>query len=134
VQGATPPNAGFAQRRAVVDTFLAAAREGDFNTLVSVLAPDVLLLADREPAARSIRGAQAVASQAVTFSTRIVQRIEPVVVNGSPGVVSWLPNGQPLSVMGFVVAGGRIREMYVISQSERVRRLLGTELTSSSPG
>ena len=134
VQGATPPNAGFAQRRAVVDAFLAAAREGDFNTLVSVLAPDVLLLADREPAARGIRGAQAVASQAVTFSTRIVQRIEPVVVNGSPGVVSWLPNGQPLSVMGFVVAGGRIREMYVISQSRRVRRLLGTELTSSSPG
>jgi RNA polymerase sigma-70 factor (ECF subfamily) len=126
VQGATPPNAGFAQRRAVVDAFLAAAREGDFNALVSVLAPDALLLADREPAAKGIRGAQAVASQAVTFSTRIVQRLEPVVVNGSPGIISWLPNGQPLSIMGFVVTGGRIREMYVISQPERVRQLLGT--------
>ena len=126
VQGATPPNAGFAQRRAVVDAFLAAAREGDFNALVSVLAPDALLLADREPAAKGIRGAQAVASQAVTFSTRVVQRLEPVVVNGSPGIISWLPNGQPLSIMGFVVTGGRIREMYVISQPERVRQLLGT--------
>jgi RNA polymerase sigma factor (sigma-70 family) len=124
VQGTTPPNAGFARRRAVVDAFLAAAREGDFNALVAVLDPDVLLLADREPAAKGIRGAQAVASQAVTFSTRIVQRLEPVVVNGSPGIISWLPNGQPLSIMGFVVTGGRIREMYVISQPERVRQLL----------
>src|ERR1700722_7246133 len=124
VQGATPPNAGFARRRAVVDAFLAAAREGDFNALVAVLDPDVLLLADREPAAKGIRGAQAVASQAVTFSTRIVQRLEPVIVNGSPGIISWLPNGQPLSIMGFVVTGGRIREMYVISQPERVRQLL----------
>ncbi|HEX3368996.1 MAG TPA: sigma-70 family RNA polymerase sigma factor [Candidatus Cybelea sp.] len=125
VQGATPPNAGFAQRRAVVDAFLAAAREGDFEALVAVLDPNVLLLADREPAAKGVRGAHAVASQAVTFSTKIVARIEPVVVNGSPGVLSWLPNGQPLSIMGFVVGGGRIREMYVISRPERVRQLLG---------
>jgi RNA polymerase sigma factor (sigma-70 family) len=125
VQGATPPKAGFAQRRAVVDAFLAAAREGDFEALVAVLDPDVLLLADREPAVKGIRGAHAVASQAVTFSTKVVARQEAVLVNGSPGVLSWLANGEPLSIVGFVVGGSRIREMYVISQPERVRQLLG---------
>lgn len=124
VQGATPPSAGFAQRRSVVDAFIAAAREGDFDALVAVLDPDVLLRADREPAAKGIRGAQAVASQATAFS-KVVQTMEPVIVNGSPGILSWLPNGEPLSVMGFVVAGNRITEMYVISQPDRLRQLLG---------
>jgi RNA polymerase sigma-70 factor (ECF subfamily) len=124
VQGATPPATGFAARRAVVDAFVAAAREGDVEALVSVLDPEVLLRADREPAIRGIRGARAVASQAAGFS-RVVQTNEPVVVNGSPGLVAWLPNGEPLSVLGFVVVGGRIREMYVISRPDRVRRLLG---------
>ena len=123
VQGATPPRSGFAQRRAAVDAFITAAREGDFEGLVAVLDPDVLLRADREPALRGIRGAQTVASQAVTFS-RIVANMERVIVNGSPGIVSWLPNGEPLSIMAFVIAGERIREMYVISQPARVRQLL----------
>lgn len=124
VQGAAPPNAGFAQRRAVVDAFIAAAREGDFEALVAVLDPDVLLRADREPALRGIRGAQAVASSAVGFS-KVIQGTELVTVNGTPGIVSWLPNGEPLSVMGFVVAGERIREIYVISRPDRVRQILG---------
>ena len=124
VQGATPPDTGFAQRRAVVDAFIAAARKGDFESLVAVLDPDVLLRADREPALRGIRGAVPVASQAAAFS-KIVQEMETVIVNGTPGIVSWLPSGEPLSVMGFVVEGDRIREMYVVSRPERVRRLLG---------
>lgn len=123
VQGATPPRSDFAQRRAVVDAFINAAREGDFEGLIAVLDPDVLLRADRAPALRGIRGAQTVASQAVTFS-RVVANMERVIVNGSPGIVSWLPNGDPLSIMAFVVAGGLIREMYVISQPARVRQLL----------
>jgi RNA polymerase sigma factor (sigma-70 family) len=125
VRGATPPNTGFAQRRAVVDAFVAAARDGDFESLVAVLDPDVLLRADREPATKGIRGAQAVASQAVAFS-KVVHEFEPVIVNGSPGILSWLPNGKPLSVLGFVVVGERIREIYVISQPDRLRKLLGT--------
>jgi RNA polymerase sigma-70 factor (ECF subfamily) len=124
VQGATPPNTGFAQRRAVVDAFVAAAREGDFEALMAVLDPDVLLRADREPAISGIRGAQAVASSAVGFS-KVIQGTEPVIVNGSPGIVSWLPSGEPLSVLGFVLAGERIREIYVISRPERLRQLLG---------
>jgi len=124
VQGATPSRSGFAQRRAVVEAFVAAAREGDFERLVAVLDPDVLLRADREPAIKGIRGAHAVASQAAAFS-KVVADMERVVVNGSPGIVSWLPNGEPLSIMAFVVEGSRIREMYVISRPDRVRQLLG---------
>ncbi len=124
VQGATPPAGGFAQRRAVVDAFIAAVREGNFDALMDVLDPDVLLRADREPAAQGIRGAHTVASQAVGFA-KVVQTMEPVIVNGAPGIVSWLPNGEPLSVLGFVVAGDRIREIYVIARPERVRQLLG---------
>jgi RNA polymerase sigma-70 factor (ECF subfamily) len=84
-----------------------------------------LLLADREPAAKGIRGAQAVGSQAITFTTRLVQELEPVIVNGGPGIVSWLPNGEPLAVLGFVVPRERIREIYIISRPGRVRQLLG---------
>lgn len=124
VQGAAPPVTGLAQRRAVVDAFIAAARDGDFGALVAVLDPDVLLLADREPAARGIRGATEVASQAITFTTRLVQNLEPVLVNGSPGLVSWLPNGEPLAILGFVVTGERIREIYIISRPERVHQAL----------
>ncbi|HEY1428492.1 MAG TPA: hypothetical protein VGF18_02890, partial [Candidatus Tumulicola sp.] len=50
--------------------------------------------------------------------------IEPVVVNGAPGILAWLPDAKPLSVMGFVVEGDRIREMYVLSQPERLRHIL----------
>jgi RNA polymerase sigma-70 factor (ECF subfamily) len=125
VQRATPPDTGLAQRRTVVDAFVAAAREGDFEGLVAVLHPDVLLRADREPALRGIRGAHEVASLAAAFS-KVVARMELVMVNGTPGIVSYLPNGEPLSVMGFVIAGNRISEMYVISQGERVQQLIGT--------
>jgi RNA polymerase sigma factor (sigma-70 family) len=123
VQGATPPTGDFARRRAVVDAFVAAARNGDFEALVALLDPDVLLRADRGPAVNGIRGPQAIASQAVTFS-KVIARTEPVIVSGSPGIVSWLPNGEPLSVLGFVFAGERIREIYVISEPDRLRQLL----------
>jgi RNA polymerase sigma factor (sigma-70 family) len=124
VQGATPPATSFAQRRAVVDAFVTASREGDFEGLVAVLDPDVVLRADREPAIAGIRGARAVASQAVAFRN-VDLRIEPVIVSGSPGIVGWLPNGQPLSIMGFVVTGRHISEIYVIARPDRVRQILG---------
>lgn len=123
VHGATPPAMGFVQRRAVVDAFVAAAREGDFEALVAVLHPGILLRSDSGPAVNGIRGAREVAAQAVGFA-KLVADMEPVVVNGSPGIVSWLPNGQPLAVLGFVVAEERIVQMYVISEPQRLRRLL----------
>ncbi len=123
VQGATMPNTDLALQRKVVDAFIAAARGGDFDALIAVLDPDVVLRADREPASRGIRGSTAVAQQAVGFS-KLVQKIESVIVNGGPGVVSWRPNGKPMAVLGFVVAKNKIAEIYVISSPGRVEQLL----------
>jgi RNA polymerase sigma factor (sigma-70 family) len=123
VRGAPPPTSSFAQRRAVVDAFVAASREGDLEGLVAVLDPGVVLRADREPAIHGIRGARAVASQAVAFRN-VDLKIEPVIVNGEPGIASRLPNGQPLSVMGFVVTGQRISQIYVISQPRRLQQIV----------
>ena len=123
VQGAAIPDTDRARQRKVVDAFVAAANQGDFDALVAVLDPEVVLRADRDPASRGIRGAMAVAQQAAQFS-KLVQRIEPVMVNGAPGIVSWLPNGKPMAVLGFVVVRERIAQIYVISNPERLQQLL----------
>jgi RNA polymerase sigma factor (sigma-70 family) len=123
VRAAAPPSTPFAQRKAIVESFVSAARDGDVERLLSVLDPEVLLRADREPALHGIRGARTVASQASGFA-RIVASMELVVVNGEPGILSRLPNGEPLSVMGFVVIEERIQAMYVVSQPERLRHIL----------
>ena len=123
VQGAALPATDFARKREVVDAFVAAAHEGDFDGLIAVLDPQVLLRADREPASKGIRGAVAVAKQALAFS-KLVQRTESVVVNGAPGIVSWRPDGKPMSVLGFVVASARVKEIHVVSNPERVQQLI----------
>jgi RNA polymerase sigma-70 factor (ECF subfamily) len=123
VQGAAMPDSDLARQRKVVDAFLAAAHGGDFDALLAVLDPEVVLRADRDPASRGIRGSMAVAQQAAAFS-KLVQRTESVIVNGAPGIVSWLPNGKPLAVLGFVVTHDRIAEIYVISNPEHVEQLL----------
>ena len=129
VAGATViPDADLNRQREVVGAFLAAGRGGDFDALVAVLDPDVVLRADRGPepgASRVIRGAQAVARGALAFSRGaapglIVQR---ALVNGAAGIVSWLPDGRPFSVMAFTVAHGTIVEIDVLTDPERLRRL-----------
>jgi RNA polymerase sigma factor (sigma-70 family) len=129
VQGAAMPDTDLARQRKVVDAFVAAAHGGDFDGLIAVLDPEVVLRADRDPASRGIRGSAAVARQAIGFS-RLVQRIESVTVNGAPGIVSWLPNGKPMAVLGFVVAHDRIAEIYVISSPARVEQLLNYQPSS----
>jgi RNA polymerase sigma factor (sigma-70 family) len=127
VQGApTVPDADLTRQREVVDAFLAAARGGDFDALLAVLDPDVVLRADRgavSPGAlREVRGARAVAEQALFFS-RLVEFVQPVLVNGAAGIVSWLPGRRPFSIMGFTVAQGRIVEIDVLSDPARLRQL-----------
>ena len=127
VQGvAKAPDADLTCQREVVDAFLAAARDGDFDALLAVLDPDVVLRADRggvpPGASRELRGARAVAEQALTFS-RLVQFARPVLVNGAAGIVSWLPGGQPFSVMGFTVRRRRIVEIDILADPARLRRL-----------
>ena len=123
VQDAVMPDTDRARQRKVIDAFVAAAHGGDFEAILAVLDPQVILRADRDPASRGIRGAMAVAQQAVGFS-KLVPRIESVIVNGAPGIVSWRPSGKPMAVLGFVVAHDRIAEIYVISNPERVEQLL----------
>ena len=122
------PDADLNRQREVVGAFLAAAHGGDFDALVAVLDPDVVLRADRGPepgASRVIRGAQTVAKQALAFSGRTAPGliVRSALVNGAAGIVSWRPDGQPFSVMGFMVARGKIVEIDVLADPERLRRL-----------
>jgi len=124
VRGAVPaPDADRARQREVVDAFLAAARDGDFDALLAVLDPDVVLRVDRGARAtsREIRGASAVVEQARTF-TRLARFARPARVNGSAGFVVASPTG-PLAVAGFAIAGGRIVEIDLLADPTRLREL-----------
>jgi RNA polymerase sigma factor (sigma-70 family) len=126
VQSKTPSSdPDIHEQRRVVDAFLAAAREGDFEGLVAVLDPDIVLRADGgalAAASRIVRGAQAVAAQAATFS-RLGLSNQIVLVNGSIGIVSRRPDGQPFSILGFTIAGGKIVEIDILADPERISRL-----------
>jgi len=126
VRGApTTPDVDVPRQREVVDAFRAAARDGDFEALLAVLDPDVALRADRGPmpvgASREVHGAAAVAEQAMSFAP-LAQFARPVLVNGVAGVLV-APKGEPLSVLGFTVVGGRIVEIDILADPERLRRL-----------
>jgi RNA polymerase sigma factor (sigma-70 family) len=125
------PDADLARQRQVVDAFFSAARGGDFDALVALLHPDVVLRSDwgasRHPAAPVIRGAAAVAKQALMFSNPTAH-LRPVLVNGSAGVVVTV-GGRPFAVMGFTVSEGTIVEIDAIADPERVRRIAAAVLT-----
>src|SRR5215208_7177972 len=124
VRDAAPaPNADRARQRQVVDAFLAAARSGDFDALLAVLDPDVVLRVDRGVLALSteVRGASAVVEQARTF-TRLARFARPARVNGSAGFVVASPTG-PLAVAGFAIADGRIVEIDLLADPTRLREL-----------
>jgi RNA polymerase sigma factor (sigma-70 family) len=123
VRGQAPaPDPDLARQREVVDAFFAAARDGDFDALVAVLDPDVVLRSDggvaRPRMGMVLHGAQAVARQAFT-SSRLSR---PALINGAAGVVV-APHGQPQFVMAFTVADGKILAIDVLSDPERLRRL-----------
>ena len=126
------PDPDLARQRAVVDAFFAAARGGNFDTLVALLDPDVVLRADfgaRHPAAsRVIRGAAAVARQAL-LGANPAAHLHPALVNGAAGVVATV-RGRPMNVMGFTVAEGKIVAIDVIADPERVRRIASAVLNA----
>jgi RNA polymerase sigma factor (sigma-70 family) len=126
VQGeATVPDADLTRQREVVDAFFAAARGGDFDALVAVLDPDVVLRADggtlRPSDTRVVRGSEQVARRALMFAG-LSPYVRPALVNGVAGVVV-APHGQPFSVMAFTVVGGRIVAIDALSDPERLREL-----------
>jgi RNA polymerase sigma factor (sigma-70 family) len=126
VQGAAPvPDPDVARQREVVDAFLTAARGGDFDTLLELLDPEVVLRVDRgavRPAqSREVRGAPAVVQQVRTFA-QLGRFARPALVNGAVGFVV-APRGRPVAVAGLTVANGRIAEIDILADPARLREL-----------
>jgi RNA polymerase sigma factor (sigma-70 family) len=125
VRGAPTADADLPRQRELVDAFLAAARDGDFDALVAVLDPDVVLRVDRGAAggvaSREVRGATAVANQTLTFA-RLARFARPALVNGAAGFVV-TPRGRPITVAGFTVANGRIAEIDLLADPARLEQL-----------
>jgi RNA polymerase sigma-70 factor (ECF subfamily) len=126
------PDADLGRQREVVDAFFAAARGGDFDALLALLHPDVVLRADfgarRARASTVVHGAPAVARQA-RLGANPAAMLHPALVNGAAGVVITM-RGRPHAVMAFLVAEGRIAEIDVIADPERVRRVAGAILAA----
>ncbi|RSN50635.1 MULTISPECIES: RNA polymerase sigma factor SigJ [Actinomadura] len=128
VQGTAPePEPDPAAQRRVVDAFLAAARGGDFDALVAVLDPDVVLRADGGAALpggmRVLRGREAVAGQAATFHRMATLTTSlPVLVNGTAGLVNTL-DGERFSVMSFTVTDDKITAIEILSDRDRLAAL-----------
>jgi RNA polymerase sigma factor (sigma-70 family) len=124
------PDHDLARQREVVEAFFRAARGGDFDALVAVLDPDVVLRADfggRRPAAPKItHGAPAVAQQALIGALPGAE-LHPALVNGTAGVVVTV-RGRHFAIMGFTVTNGKIIEIDAIADPERVQRIAAAVL------
>jgi RNA polymerase sigma factor (sigma-70 family) len=117
----TEPDADLETQREVIDAFRAAAREGDFDRLVAVLDPDVVVRADFGPVggSREIRGAAAVARQALGYTDLDMR---PALINGVAGAVAFR-HGQPFSIGAITVRNGKIVELDFLGDPERLRKL-----------
>jgi RNA polymerase sigma factor (sigma-70 family) len=122
---AVPAPADAARQRQVADAFLAAARGMDFEGLLAVLDPDVVLRADAGTGplgpSRLVRGASGVVAEAHRFA-RLARFARPVVVNGGPGFLV-APNGHPLALIGLAVGDDKITEIDILADPERLSRL-----------
>jgi RNA polymerase sigma factor (sigma-70 family) len=123
IRDAAPdPDGDLTAQRAVVDAFFAAGRAGDFDRLVAVLDPDVVLRADFGPGrSRSVQGAAAVAGLARSYAAP-ERQARPATVNGAAGAVVFVA-GRPAAVMGFVVRGGRITAIDVLADPARIGQI-----------
>jgi RNA polymerase sigma-70 factor, ECF subfamily len=123
----TAPDTDLRQQRELVDAFLAASRDGDFEALLEALDPDVVLRVDRGPALpiQEVRGAQTVAEGALAFS-RLAEparpALVPALVNGAAGVVVTV-GGKPDAVLGFTIVGGKIVEIDILRDPARLAQL-----------
>jgi RNA polymerase sigma-70 factor (ECF subfamily) len=126
VQGAPVPDVDLDGQWVVVNAFLAAARDGDFERLLAVLDPDVVLRSDGGPTRPSLvsllRGAQVVAEQAMTFR-QFAETSTRVLVNGIPGGIAWAPDGSPFAVLALTVRAGRVVAIDVLADPDRLGQL-----------
>lgn len=125
IRSSPEPDRDPARQRRVVDAFFAAARDGNFDALVEVLHPDVVLTIDggkaRREASIVLHGVKAVAGHTATYAG-LHPYIVPAVVNGSAGAVI-APHGKPYAVMAFTVVGGRITVIDALVDPERLEQL-----------
>jgi len=124
VRGAAPvPDADLTAQWEVVEAFLAAAREGDFDKLVAVLDPDVVLRADfgLSPLSHYAQGAETVAAQALMWA-RVDLTIRRALVNGAAGAVTF-KDGRPFSVGAMTIRNGKIVELDFLGDPERIAQL-----------
>jgi RNA polymerase sigma-70 factor, ECF subfamily len=125
VRGSRPAQStDLAEHRRVIDAFLAASRAGDFEALVAVLDPDVVLRTDHalpRGAPGELHGAQVVASNAMRFAA-LAPLAKPALVNGIPGFYV-APEGRLFAVGSFVVAGGRITEIDIVADPDKLARI-----------
>jgi RNA polymerase sigma-70 factor, ECF subfamily len=124
VRGARPTSdVDLREQRRVIDAFLSASREGDFEALLEVLDPDVVFRIDAggvAPRARPpIEGAEAVAAQILARGAPLAPKARPAIVNGNAGLIV-VPHEKPIAVVGFVIAGGRIAEIDVIANPKKL--------------
>jgi RNA polymerase sigma-70 factor (ECF subfamily) len=121
----TTPDADLGAQREVVNAFMAAARDGDFDALVATLDPDVVLHSDggtaRPAASSQVRGALEVARRAAMWS-RVDLVMHPALVNGAVGAVA-TRGGVVFSIASIIVRNGKIAEMDFIADPERLARL-----------
>jgi RNA polymerase sigma factor (sigma-70 family) len=126
VQVAPVPDVDLDGQSAVDDAYLAAAREGDFEPLLAVLDPEVVVRSDGGAARPSlvslVRGARAVAEQAMLFR-RFAETATRILVNGIPGGVAWAPDGSPFAVLALTVRGGRIVAIDILADPDRLAQL-----------
>jgi RNA polymerase sigma factor (sigma-70 family) len=127
VRGAPTVDTDLARQRELVDAFLSAAREGDFEALVSVLDPDVVFRQDAGSGRRAqvpVIGAEAVARTALARGRRFVGLAKPAVVNGAAGIVV-ASGDHVIGVAGITVAGGRIVEIDLVTDPAKLRDARG---------
>ncbi|MEV4313366.1 sigma-70 family RNA polymerase sigma factor [Actinocrispum sp. NPDC049592] len=122
VQAPGQPTTAGPQQREVVRAFLAAARDGDFESLLQILHPDVKLTIDTPGGEVILLGATKVAPN-VRLSSGGVMGVREVLVNGLPGIVAWRPDGTPLSVLAFTVVDNRIVRMLAVANPATLAKL-----------
>jgi RNA polymerase sigma-70 factor, ECF subfamily len=126
VRSAPVPDVDLDGQWAVVNAFLAAVRDGDFERLLAVLDPEVELRSDGGVARPELialrRGAQAVAEGAMTFR-RFAETSTRILVNGVPGGVAWAPDGSPFAVLALTVRSRKIVAIDVLADPDRLGQL-----------
>jgi RNA polymerase sigma factor (sigma-70 family) len=125
VAEAPSPEGDIAQQRRAADAFFAASRAGDFDALVAVLDPDVVLQADggegRPRVSALVQGATTIAKRALMFRT-LAAELHPVLVNGAPGALV-TRDGQPFTLFAFTVRDDHIVRIHVLADPTRLAAL-----------